>query len=115
MSTMLRDVRFRAVLRGESFEMKKFDPQWATVIASTLLLLGWWYWCEYRPQKIKEECAQFTTVATAANREDGENQMSGDAFLKVADQFQKVCIDAGGVAKFKNALDVGQSYNKTNL
>lgn len=115
MSTMRRGGRSRAVLRGKSSEMKKFDVRWATLIVFTVLLLGWWYWCEYRPQKIKEECAQFTTVATAANREDGENQMSGDAFLKVADQFQKVCIDAGGVAKFKNALDVGQSYNKTNL
>ena len=93
--------------------MKKFDVRWATLITFIALLSGWWYWYEYRPQKIKEECAQFTTVATAANLEDSGNQASGDAFLKVADQFQKACIDAGGVANFKNALDAGQGYNET--
>ena len=93
--------------------MKKFDVRWATLITFIALLLGWWYWHEYLPQKIKEECAQFTTIASVANLADNENQASGDAFLKVSDQFQKACVDAGGVANFKNALDAGQGYNET--
>ena len=84
-----------------------------TLITFTVLFWGWWYWYEYQPQKIKEECGQFTTIASAANLADNENQASGDAFLKVSDQFQKACVDAGGVANFKNALDAGQSYNQT--
>ena len=93
--------------------MRKFDVRWATLITFIVMLLGWWYWYEYRPQKIKEDCAQFTTIASAANLEDSGNQASGDAFLKVADQFQKACVDAGGVANFKDALDAGQGYNET--
>jgi len=93
--------------------MTRFNVRWATLITFIALLLGCWYWYQYRPQKISEECAQFTTVATTANLADNENQSSGDAFLKVSDQFQKACIDAGGVANFKNALDAGQGYNET--
>ncbi len=65
---MLRDGRSRAVLRGKSFEMKKFDVRWATLIVFTVLLSGWWYWYEYRPQKIKEECARFFVGTSAATR-----------------------------------------------
>ena len=37
--------------------MKKVDVRWATLITVVVLLLGWWYWYEYRPTAARKLCA----------------------------------------------------------
>lgn len=94
--------------------MKKFDVRWATLIVFVLLLLGWWYWYEFRPNQIKEDCAKYTARVSAAVAGDPTIKVSGDAHLKIIRQMQEGCIDAGGAAAFEKALNEGQSVVETN-
>lgn len=110
----LWDGRFRAVLRGESLEMKKFDVRWATLIAFIVLLSGWWYWYEYRPNEIKEDCAQYTARVSAAVVGDQDIRVSGDAHLKIINQMKQDCVDAGGSESFEKALKSGQGLAEGN-
>lgn len=94
--------------------MKKFDVRWATLIVFTLLLSGWWYWYEYRPQEIKEDCSRYTTSVTVAAVGDPNIKGSREAFAQVTRQMLQDCINAGGIKNFQNALNVGQSYDEKN-
>lgn len=105
---MLRDVRFRAVLRGEGFKMRKFDVRWATLIVFTALLSGWWYWYEYRPTQIEEDCAQYTARVSAAVVGNQDVRLSGDTHLKIIEHMQEACENAGGASEFETALKRGQ-------
>ena len=67
--------------------MKRFDVRWATLITFIVMLLGWWYWYEYRPQKIREECTKYAIEVVP---------------IDVA-TYQKQCVDIGGVENFKSA------------
>lgn len=88
--------------------MKKFDVRWATLIAFIVLLTGWWYWYEYRPIQIEEDCAQYTARVSAAVVGNQDVRLSGDAHLKIIEHMQEACEDAGGAAAFENALKRGQ-------
>lgn len=88
--------------------MKKFDVRWATLIAFIFLLTGWWYWYEYRPNEIKEDCAQYTAKVSAAVVGNQDIRMSGDAYFKIMDQMKQDCTAAGGPEKFEKALKRGQ-------
>ena len=109
---MLRDDRSRAVLRGESFEMKKFDVRWATLITFIVLLSGWWYWYEYRPTQIEEDCAEYTARVSAAVVGNQDVRMSGEVHLKIIEHMQQACENAGGAAAFEKALKDGQRQNE---
>lgn len=91
--------------------MRKFDVRWATLIVFTLLASGWWYWYEYRPQKINEDCSRYTTSVTVAAVGDPNIKGSRQAFEQVTRRMQQECIAVGGVENFQKALDVGQDYN----
>jgi predicted negative regulator of RcsB-dependent stress response len=94
--------------------MKKLDIRWAILIVFVLLLSGWWYWYEYRPNQIKEACAKYVARVSAAVAEDPSIKVSGDAHLKIIRQMQEGCIDAGGAAEFEKALEEGQSVAEAN-
>ena len=81
--------------------MKKFDIRWSTLIVFTVMLLGWWYWYEYRPQNIRQECTRYTI----------EESMY---FHDKIDLYQKECVDAGGLDNYKKALDNGSSVTSTD-
>ena len=74
----------------------KFDVRWATLITSIVLLLGWWYWYEYRPQKIREDCARWMTHIG----------------LDADSRQQKSCEYAGGLSAWRDALD--ENHGATN-
>lgn len=88
--------------------MKKFDVRLATLIAFILLLSGWWYWYEYRPNEIKEDCAQYTARVSAAMAGSPDMRISGDAHLKIIQHMQEACENAGGSENFEKALKRGQ-------
>lgn len=94
--------------------MKKIDVRWVTLIVFGLLLSGWWYWFEYRPNQIKEDCGKYTAKVSAAVVGNSDIKVSGDAHLKIIRQMQEGCIDAGGAAAFEKALNDGQSVAETN-
>ena len=96
-------------MRGESFGMKKFDVRWATLIVFTALLSGWWYWYDYRPNEIKEDCAQYIARVSAAVVGNPDVRMSGEVHLKIVEHMQQACENAGGAVEFENALKEGQS------
>lgn len=75
--------------------MKKVDVRWATLITFVVMILGWWYWYQYRPQKIREDCARWMThIGYGADSNE-----------------QKSCEYAGGLNAWKNALDEGYEAN----
>lgn len=81
--------------------MKKYDVRWATLILFTALLSGWWYWYEYRPQKIKEECAQLAINGNVFSRGDiAKLDRWGGIVLRY-------CEAAGGVDAWKIAVKKG--------
>jgi hypothetical protein len=86
--------------------MKRFDLRWATLITFVVLLLGWWYWYEYRPQKIREECAQIVirgVMSSTGNVADVER--SGRVI-------QNICEDAGGADASTEAALEGRAQKK---
>ena len=93
--------------------MKKFDVRGATLIVFTVLLSGWWYWYEYRPNKIKEDCAQYMARVSAATAGNPDIKETGDAYLKIIRQMQQACTDAGGPENFEKALEGGQRQSET--
>jgi hypothetical protein len=75
--------------------MRKIQIRWATLITFIILLSGWWYWYEYRPQKIREDCARWMThIGYGADSNE-----------------QKSCEYAGGLNAWKSALDEGYEAN----
>ena len=94
--------------------MKNFDVRWATLITFAVLLSGWWYWYEYRPQKTKEDCAQFMARVSAASAGNPDIKETGDAYLKIINHMQNVCVDAGGPENFEKALEGGQEVAGKN-
>lgn len=94
--------------------MKKFDVRWATLIVFTALLSGWWYWYDYRPNEIKEDCAQYTARVSAAVVGNPDVRMSGEVHLKIIEHMQQACENAGGAAEFEKALKDGQSIPGEN-
>ena len=94
--------------------MRKIDIPWAALITCTVLLLGWWYWYEYRPQTIKEDCAQYMARVSAATAGNPDIKETGDAYLKIIRQMQQACTDAGGPSNFESALQGGQEVAGKN-
>ena len=94
--------------------MRKFDVRWATLIVFTALLSGWWYWYEYRPIQIEEDCAQYTARVSAAVVGNQDVRMSGEVHLKIVEHMQQACENAGGAAAFENALKRGQIITDGN-
>ena len=94
--------------------MKKIDVRWATLITFIALLSGGWYWYEYRPNHIKEDCAKYTARVSAAVVGNPDIKVSGDTHLKIIRQMQQQCIDAGGAAEFEKALNDGQVISETD-
>jgi len=94
--------------------MKKFDVRWATLITFIVLLLGRWYWYEYRPSKIREDCAQYMARVSAATAGNPDIKETGDAYLKIIRQMQQACTDAGGPSNFESALQGGQEVAGKN-
>lgn len=92
--------------------MKRFEIRWATLTAVTALLLGIWYWYEYRPQHIKEDCAQYMARVSAATAGSPDIEQTGDAYLKILNHMQLACEDAGGSEAFEKALTDGQNKEK---
>lgn len=87
--------------------MKKFDVRWAALITFIVLLSGWWYWYEYRPQKIREGCAQMLLRGLSAMHGDvGNLERDGPALLKY-------CEAAGGEDSWSAALKGGVERNAT--
>jgi hypothetical protein len=83
--------------------MRKFDVRWASLIAFIVLLLGWWYWYEYRPNKIREDCAQMVLISLSAFKSDvGGLERDGPIV-------QKYCEAAGGSEAWTEALKQGQA------
>ena len=94
--------------------MKGFDIRWAALTAVATLLLGSWYWYEYRPQRIKEDCAQYMARVSAATAGSPDIEETGDAYLKILNHMQLACEDAGGAANFENSLQAGQQVSHTD-
>lgn len=88
--------------------MNKSYFKWAAFATLIILALGWWYWYEYRPEQIKQDCAQYMARVSAATAGSPDIEETGDAYLKILNHMQLACEDAGGAAKFENALQIGQ-------
>lgn len=76
-------------------------PAYVYLAVGVALILGWFYWYEYRPEQIRKECAAFVT-RVAANAGTG-NGLSG---------YQSLCADAGGIANFRDAFQKGMAQNR---
>ena len=79
------------------------------LVTFVMLLSGWWYWYEYRPSRIKEDCAQYMARVSAATAGSPDIQETGDAYLKIINHMQQACTDAGGPSNFESALKGGQA------
>lgn len=110
----LKRLGFNHYFKIGGLEMRKLDVRWATLITFVILLSGWWYWYEYRPSQIRQDCAKYTARVSAAVANDPSIRVSGDAHLKIIRQMQEGCIDAGGAAEFEKALKEGQSVAEAN-
>lgn len=96
--------------------MTKFDVRWAALITFVVLFLGWWYWYQYRPQKIEEECYRFSLLMTrAASGESGKVSWStAEHYHDVVKLFKTSCVDAGGVEWFKKTIDAADPFKEAN-
>lgn len=83
-------------------DMSKLKPAYVYLAVGVVLILGWFYWYEYRPEQIRKECAAFMT-GIAANAGTG-NGLSG---------YQSLCADAGGIANFRDAFQKGMAQNRS--
>lgn len=95
--------------------MKKFDVRWATLIVFAVLLSGWWYWYEYRPKSLEEECYRFSLLQTRGAIE-GRQEASWSTepeYHEVVERFQRSCVDAGGVEPFGKTLNASDPFKKT--
>jgi hypothetical protein len=83
--------------------MKRLDARWATLITFVVMLLGWWYWYEYRPQKIREECAQLAINGNVFSTGDiAKLDRWGGIVLRY-------CEAAGGVDAWTIAIKKGKA------
>lgn len=80
--------------------MTKFRPTCGYLVVGVALILGWFYWAEWRPEKIRQECA---TLLTEIAQKSG--QYGGIRTL------QNMCEDAGGVSNFLDAAEKGMAQN----
>ncbi len=94
--------------------MNKSYFKWAALATLIILALGWWYWYEYRPEQIKQDCAQYMARVSAATAGSPDIDETGDAYLKILNHMQLACEDAGGAANFENSLQAGQQVSRAD-
>jgi hypothetical protein len=76
--------------------MTKLKPAYSCLAVGVALIMGWFYWYEYRPEQIRKECAAIMTeIAAKAGSSKGLST------------YQNMCADAGGIANFRDAFQKG--------
>jgi|GEM_PF-3523577 len=68
-------------------------PAYAYLAVGVALILGWFYWYEYRPEQIRKECAALVL-------EIYPNAYGNYRRIRT---IQNVCEDAGGAFEFRDA------------
>lgn len=82
--------------------MTKLKPAYVYLAVAVALIMGWFYWYEYRPEQIRQECAA-SLIESAASQGRYEG-------IRTA---QNMCEDAGGVSNFLDAVERGMGQNSS--
>lgn len=77
----------------------KFKPAYVYLAVGVALILGWFYWSDYRPTKISEECAAHVT--------ERSRQQEGDRGAGWIEDWTEICAAAGGPEQFVQAVRRG--------
>lgn len=80
--------------------MSKIKPSYVYLLSAIGLILGWFYWFEYRPAKISEACSAY--VAEASRNQGGDRDAS---WIK---DWASVCTAVGGPKEFQESFDRGE-------
>lgn len=79
--------------------MTKLKPAYVYLAVAVALILGWFYWYEYRPSEIRKFCAMNLIAETY------ENNSNTEKFdIK---RWTEICVEAGGSENFYKAIAVG--------
>ena len=75
--------------------MKRMKPAYAYLAVCVALMMGWFYWFELRPERIRNECA-IKMLKRAKER---------DSSVDVAEKMISFCIKAGDADELVSALE----------
>lgn len=82
--------------------MTKLRPAYVYLAVGVALIMGWFYWYEYRPEQIRQECAaSLIESAASQGRYEGIRTV------------QNMCEDAGGVSNYWDAVAKGMAQNRS--
>ena len=73
--------------------MTKLRPAYVYLAVGVALILGWFYWYEYRPSEATSECAKWA-ADTAKQQPD---MPDGSYDLQVRDHLYDVCLQNKGL------------------
>lgn len=74
----------------------------AFVASVASLLLGGFYWYEYRPAKLKQECSIFVTERSRLHNDI-------DDYAKWINDWTAVCVNTGGRESFVKSIKSGDT------
>ena len=74
--------------------MTKLKPAYVYLAVGVALILGWFYWYEYRPEQLRERCTEELLKWS-------DNETTNDWVRDWAG----VCADAGGALNFNAAIE----------
>lgn len=80
--------------------MSKLKPAYVYLAVGVALILGWFYWYEYRPAEKRRFCAMHLIAELYANDPKRE---SFD--IKI---WTEICVEAGGPENFDKARKLGK-------
>ena len=90
--------------------MTKIRPAYVYLAVGVALIMGWFYWYEYRPEQIRQEseqirqeCAVFVSERAAA--------AAAAMPVRELSIVQNMCEDAGGKSNFMDAIGKGMAQN----
>ena len=82
--------------------MTKLRPAYVYLAVGVALILGWFYWYEYRPEQIRKECAAYI-IAIAQSQ----------GWYDEIRTMQNMCEDVGGAGDFWDAAQRGVAQNRS--
>lgn len=79
----------------------KLKPAYVYLAVGVALILGWFYWYEYRPTQARSECSDWAVnAAINFHREkyNIEGEGAGTYEIGVRNQYFRECLDKKGIA-----------------
>lgn len=80
----------------------KLKPAYVYLAVGVALILGWFYWYEYRPSELRRLCAMNLIAEQYAQR---------DKTFDVK-HWTQICVEAGGAENFYDAFQKGMAQRR---